>query len=343
MIRTLFRLAAGALSVALLGTLPAGADSATSEMAGAANALLAALDAPKKAQATFELKDGERFNWTIIPRERKGLCWKDMTPAQRHLATSLLASGLSQRGFVKATTIMSLEQILLELEQGKGPKRDPEVYFWSLFGTPSETGTWGWRVEGHHVSLNFTIVEGRFVSSTPSMFGTNPAEVREGPRKGLRVMGAEEDLGRQLIRSLDAAQRSEAIVAEKAPADVVTIGLRNATPLQPDGLSAAKLNGPQKKLLRQIIEEYVRRARPEIADADLAEIDAAGFDKLTFAWAGPDQPGQGHYYRVQGPTFLLEYDNTQNNANHVHAVWREFKGDFGEDLLARHYRETPHN
>lgn len=342
MIRSFCSLAAVTLGAAFLAPIPVSADSATSEMAGAANALLAALDAPRRAQAVFELKDVERYNWNIIPRERKGLCWKEMTSAQRHLATSLLASGLSQRGFVKATTIMSLEQILLELEQGKGPKRDPEVYFWSIFGTPAETGTWGWRVEGHHVSLNFTIVDGKFASSTPSMFGTNPAEVREGPRKGLRVMGNEEDLGRQLIRSLDAAQRGEAIFAEKAPAEVTTLGLRNATPTQPAGIPAAKLNGPQKKLLRQVIEEFVRRARPEIADADLAEMDAAGFDKIAFAWAGSDQPGQGHYYRIQGPTFLLEYDNTQNNANHVHAVWREFKGDFGEDLLARHYQETKH-
>lgn len=342
MIRTAIRTAAAALTVACLGTFVATADTAVDEMAGAANAFLAGLDAPRKAQAVFEWKDAERFNWQIIPRERKGLCWKEMTSAQRHLATSLLATGLSQRGFVKATTIMSLEQILLELEQGKGPKRDPEVYFWSLFGTPSATGTWGWRVEGHHVSLNFTIVNGQFVSSTPSMFGTNPAEVREGPRRGLRVMGTEEDLGRQLLRSLDAGQRKVAVFSDKAPADVVNIGLRNPKSMEPAGLTASNLNGPQKKLLRQLIEEYVRRARTEIADADLAEIDAAGFDKVAFAWAGPDEPGQGHYYRVQGPTFLLEYDNTQNNANHIHAVWRELAGDFGEDLLARHYRETAH-
>lgn len=330
-----------ALVVAACGFRVAAATPAA-EMAGAARALLAALDEPQRARATFEMKDAERENWHIIPRERKGLTWKDMNPAQRHLATALLASGLSQRGFVKATTIMSLEQILLELEQGKGPRRDPENYFWSIFGQPSDEGTWGWRVEGHHVSLNFTIVDGRHISSTPSMFGTNPAEVREGPRKGLRVMGAEEDLGRELFRSLDDGQKKVALIMAEAPPETLTIAIRKGLPLTPTGIEAAHMNPEQVKLLRRVIEEYVRRARPEVADADLAEIDKAGFGRVTFGWAGSDAPRKGHYYRIQGPTFLLEYDNTQNNANHVHAVWREFKGDFGFDVLAEHYRSTPH-
>lgn len=330
------------LAVALLKSVSTLAGSAAEEMAGAANALLAAMDESQRARITFDLKADERANWNIIPRERKGFTWKEMAPAQRHLATALLVSGLSQRGFIKASTIMSLEQILLELEQGKGPKRDPENYFWSIFGTPSEKGTWGWRVEGHHMSLNFTIVDGQHISATPSMFGTNPGEVREGPRKGLRVMGAEEDLGRELFRSLDADQKKEALILGEVPKEVFTLGVRKAVPLTPAGIPVAKLNGAQKKLLRRVLEEYVRRARAEIADADLAQIDAAGFDKVTFAWAGTDQPGQGHYYRLQGPTFLLEYDNTQNNANHVHAVWREISGDFGADLLAEHYKNSPH-
>lgn len=334
-----------ALGLCLAGLLTpwvARAQSPSVEMAGAANAFLASLDEAARARTTFPMDQDERRNWHIIPRERRGLSWKDMTPAQRHLATALLASGLSQRGFVKAKTIMSLEQILLELEQGRGPTRDPELYFWSVFGMPSPTGTWGWRVEGHHVSLNFTIVDGQHVSATPSMFGANPAEVRQGPRQGLRVMGAEEDLGRELFRSLDERQRSVALVAGQAPPEILSGFARKASPLQPDGLAASRLTSAQKKILRRLIEEYVRRVRAEVAEADLARIDKAGFEKVHFAWAGPDAPGQGHYYRVQGPTFLLEYDNTQNNANHIHAVWRDFDGDFGDDLLARHYRETPH-
>ncbi len=341
MTRRYSTLLAGALIAASSGTA-AWAATPAEEMSGAARALIASLDDAQKARLKFEVKDPERMNWNIIPRDRKGLCWKDLSAAQRHLATALLASGLSQRGFVKATTIMSMEQILLEIEQGKGPRRDPENYYWSLFGEPSDAGTWGWRVEGHHCSVNFTVADGSRISSTPSMFGTNPGEVRQGPRKGLRVMGAEEDLGRALIQSLDAEQRKQAIFAEKALPEVVTLGAPRAARLDPPGIAAAKLNGTQKKLLRQVIEEYVRRARAEVADADLKQIDDAGFDLVTFGWAGSDQPGQGHYYRIQGPTFLLEYDNTQNNANHVHAAWREFQGDFGLDVIAEHYRSTPH-
>lgn len=318
------------------------AGTAAVEMAGAATSFLKALDEGQKSRANFSFGDAERQNWHFIPRERRGLPYKDMTPAQRHLATALLASGLSQRGFVKATTIMSLEQILLEIEKGTGPKRDPENYYWSIFGAPSDTAQWGWRVEGHHLSINFTIAKGEFVATTPIMFGTNPGEVREGPRKGQRVLGAEEDLGRELVRSLDAKQRQVAVIATEAPKDIVTAAERKVSPLSPTGLAASDLNRAQRQVLHRLIDEYVRRVRPELADVDLAKIEKAGFGKVHFAWAGSDTPGQGHYYRVQGPTFLLEYDNTQNNANHVHSVWRDFRGDFGEDLLAEHYLQSSH-
>jgi len=318
------------------------ADTPGGEMASAASAFIAALDETQRAKALIPFADAERQNWHFIPLIRRGLTWKDMTPAQRHLATCLLASGLSQRGYIKAKTIMSLEQILLDLEQGKGPVRDPDLYYWAVFGQPSADGTWGWRVEGHHFSANFTIVEGTHVSATPSFFGSNPAEVRQGPRQGLRVLAAEEDLGRELFRSLDAKQRTVAIIADEAFPDVITGDKRKVTPLTPEGLSVSKMSSEQRQILKRLIDEYVRRARPEVADADLAKIEKAGFKNIHFAWAGQDAPGKGTYYRVQGPTFLLEYDCTQNNANHIHAVWRDFSGDFGEDILARHYRETPH-
>lgn len=331
-------------AVAFLGLSPvvATAHEPTGEMASAANTWLASLSDAQRQTATFDFTDAERVNWHFIPRDRKGLAWKDMAPAQRHLATGLLASGLSQRGFVKATTIMSLEQVLLELEQGKGPKRDPENYYWSIFGKPAATGAWGWRVEGHHLAFNFTIVDGHLAAGTPTFLGSNPAEVREGPRTGLRALAAEQDLGHALLRSLDSDQRKVAVVAEKAPADILSEAKRKAVPLAPSGLLASRMNSAQKKLLQELINEYVGRLRPEFAAADLEKIRKAGFGKIGFAWAGPDVPGQGHYYRVQGPTFLLEYDCTQNNANHIHAVWRDFNGDFGDDVLARHYRESSH-
>ncbi len=330
------------LAFACLTPPRATAQIAARDMSDAANAYLAALDDAERSRGVFQMADLERYDWHFIPRERRGLPWKDMTPAQRHLATALLASGLSQRGFIKASAIMSLEQILLELEQGKGPRRDPDNYSWSIFGKPSLDGTWGWRVEGHHLSVNFTLVAGKGISATPFFLGSNPAEVREGPRAGLRVLAVEEDVGRELLRSLTPEQHKTAVIADEAPKEIITGNKRHISPSDPDGIAASDLAAAQKATLHRLIEEYVRRARPEVADADLKRIEESGFEKVHFAWAGPDMPGQGHYYRIQGPTFLLEFDNTQNNANHIHTVWRDFNGDFGEDLLARHYRETPH-
>src|SRR5437762_8499067 len=312
------------------------------EMTAAANHFLATLTPEQAAKATYPLNDNERFNWHFIPRERKGLPLKEMTPEQKHLAHALLSTALSHRGYLKASTIMSLEQVLRDLEQGKGPTRDPELYFVTIFGKPGALGRWGWRLEGHHLALNFLLVEGKEISVTPSFLGSNPGEVREGPRKGLRVLGAEEDLARQLVKSLTDEQKKAAIYTNTAPREIITGNDRKARALSPTGISAAKLNAAQTELVWQLIKEYVYRYRPEIADHDLKKIEQAGTKNLYFAWAGSTEPKQGHYYRVQGPTFLMEYDNTQNDANDIHAVWRDFEHDFGEDLLRVHYDQTPH-
>ena len=310
---------------------------APEEMAEAAAHLLAALTPEQKAKCSFAIQDEERLNWHFIPCPRKGLPLKELTSAQRPLVQALLASGLSQRGYMKAATIMSLEEILKELEQGNGPERDPGLYYLSLFGTPGARDFWGWRVEGHHLSLNFAIGGGETIAVTPSFLGSNPGEVRNGPRQGLRVLGAEEDLARQLVKALDESQRQTAIYTNRAPADIITAADRKARMLAPMGLSATAMTGAQRDLLWSLIREYVYRYRAEIADRDLEKIHGAGLETISFAWAGGVEPGQGHYYRVQGPSFLLEYDNTQNNANHVHSVWRDLKSDFGEDLLGKHY------
>jgi Protein of unknown function (DUF3500) len=325
-----------------LFTLSARAHSPGEEMADAANHFLAALTPEQKAKATFDLKDAERSNWNFVPLIRKGLTFKEMTPGQQRLGQALLNSALSQRGFMKAMTIMSLDDILKEMEQGSGPVRDPELYYVSIFGKPDAAGTWGWRIEGHHLSLNFVIVDGTNTTVTPSFFGSNPAEVRTGARTGLSVLGTEESLGRQLIKSLNDAQKKIAIYTNIAPKEIITGNQRKATLLTPMGLAASKLDKAQLALLRQIIEEYVRRYRPELADADLKKIEKVGWSKIFFAWAGGVEPGEGHYYRVQGPAFLMEFDNTQNNANHVHTVWRDLENDFGEDLLRKHYDQEPH-
>ncbi len=312
------------------------------EMAEAAQVFLKSLGPEQRARAVYELKDPQRLDWHFIPRERRGVPLKALDAGQRHLVYRLLSSGLSHRGFLKATTIMSLETVLRDLEQGRGPVRDPELYYVTIFGEPAARGTWGWRIEGHHLSLNFTLVEGAVVATAPAMMGSNPAEVRAGPQQGLRVLGREEDLGRALARSLDEAQRREGILPGSAPADIILGPGRKAEPLRPLGLNAARLNTEQRALLKELLDEYVRRYRVEVADETLKAIAAAGPENLWFAWMGGLEKGEGHYYRVQGPSFILEYDNTQNNANHIHTTWRDLKNDFGEDALRRHYEETPH-
>jgi hypothetical protein len=338
----------GTLALLLSGLLfqpaPARSHVAAEEMASAARSFLGSLNKEQRAKASFEFKADERFNWHFIPKERKGLTLKEMTDAQRTLALALLHSGMSDLGYSKATNIMSLEPILFELE-GAGRKfpRDPQLYHFFVFGEPDPKGTWGWRVEGHHLSANFTIVKGDYIASTPSFLGSNPAEVRQGPRQGVRVLAGEEDRARVLVKALTPEQRKAAIFDATAPKEIFTEAKRRVQALEKAGLEASQMTAPQRDALVKLIEEYVHRVRPDLAKQDLAKIRQAGVEKIQFAWAGGVEKGEGHYYRVQGPTFLLEYDNTQNNNNHVHAVWRDFNGDFGEDLLRQHYENQPHS
>ncbi|MDF1860697.1 MAG: DUF3500 domain-containing protein [Verrucomicrobiales bacterium] len=327
--------------LALMGGSVANGHEAATEMADAAKVWLQNLSGEQKAQATFDLTDEERENWHFIPKPfegegmRGGLTLKDMRPDQRHLAYALLSTGLSHRGYLTATQIMSLEHVLWELEQA--PKRDTLMYYVSIFGEPGSKA-WGWRFEGHHMSLNFTIADGKVTSATPNFFASNPGEILEGPRKGLRVLAAEEDVARSLVQSLSDEQKGKALVEEKAPRDILTSAEPTVQSLGEAGISHADLDGKQRKLLRQLIHVYIKRTRPEVARDELAAMEAAGMDKVVFAWAGGINKGDPHYYRVQGPDFLLEYANTQNNANHVHAVWRDFDGDFGRDVLKEHYQ-----
>jgi hypothetical protein len=308
-------------------------------MAETAKAFLASLDPEQRARATFQFQDEERFDWHYIPKERKGLPLKDMNSAQKHLAHALLAAGLSQRGYIKAVSIMSLDEILRLLENGTGPVRDPDRYFFSVFGEPSETGIWGYRVEGHHVSQNFTIVNGK-VLAAPTFFGANPAEVREGPRKGLRVLAREEDLGRAFVQSLTPEQKKTAIVSADAPGEILTGPMRKAALQgQPSGIAASKLDSKQRETLQNLLDEYCNNLPEEVAQVREEQIKKAG-GNLYFAWAGGEQVGQPHYYRIQSAAFLIEYDDTQNGANHIHTVWRDFDGDFGLDLLKEHYQAS---
>jgi hypothetical protein len=259
-----------------------------------------------------------------------------MTPQQQHLASALLSSGLSQQGYIKTTTIMSLEDVLKVIEKDVKGRRDPDRYHFSIFGEPSEQGTWAYRVEGHHVSLHFTVVKGHAVGN-PTFLGSNPAEVRSGPLTGVRALGAEEDKGRAVFDALTPEQRKVAVVTDKAYADILTEQSRKAALNgQPSGLSATKMTAAQRKLLEALMLEYAENLPAELAAQRLDKIKKAG-NNVFFAWAGVGEKGGPHYYRVQTPTFLFEYDNTQNGANHIHSVWRDFEGDFGVDLLKQHY------
>ncbi len=304
-------------------------------MAESASRFLTALDDSQKAQATFGFDDPERLNWHFIPRPRKGLPIKAMTPAQRALAFGLLQTGLGASGNLKATTIMSLEAILKDLEQGGGPVRDPELYFVTIFGTPGPSGKWGWRVEGHHLSLNFTLENGAIVSASPAFFGSNPGEVREGPRKGLRTLADLEDRALRLLQALDSDQKKVAVTADKAPGEIRAPNTPQPPTAEAEGIAFAQLSDDQKPMLKALVEAYAADMTPEVAVAWLEEIKKAGPETIRFAWTGVADRNGPHAYKVQGPTFLIEFNNTQNNANHIHAVWRNMLGDFAVPLAKK--------
>ena len=329
------------LGIALVVAAPVlRAHEAATEMVAAAKTFLGALSADQKKQATYPLTDAERENWNFVPIARKGLSFKDTSTQIQALGFALLRTGLSHTGVAKAQAIMQLELFLKEQEKDTVGRRDPTNYLVTVFGEPVADKSWGWRFEGHHMSFNFTVVDGKHVFFVPSFMGTNPAEVRQGPRKGERVLAEEEDLGLALINSLDDAQRKVAIFAADALKEIETTNKKRVDPLSPVGIAASKLTGPQREKLVGLVKLYLNRARPELADEFFGKINAAGLDKITFAWAGGLDRSKQTYYRIQGPTFLIEFDNSQGNGNHIHTTVREFKGDFGHDLLREHYAKA---
>lgn len=306
------------------------------EMVAAAKTFLGTLDAGQTKLATYPLTDAERENWNFVPLERNGLPFKKMSTEQQALGLALLRTGVSHTGMARAQAIMAMELVLKQLENGAA-RRDPTLYFVTLFGEPSTEKSWGWRFEGHHLAFNFTVIDGKHVFFTPSFMGANPAEVRAGPRQGERMLGEEEDLGLALINSLDDDQRKTAIFAPAALKEIVTTNKKRVEPLSPAGIAMGRLNPAQREKLTTLLKLYLGRYRPELAGEIFAKITAAGLDQVTFAWAGGLDRSKQTYYRIQTPTLLIEFDNSQGNGNHVHTVIREFKGDFGHDLLAEHY------
>ena len=356
MTRTRVRIALVAALAALwftgttINSQPAASRRAAAAMTAAAEKFLAGLTPEQRQQATFPLDNDERMRWNFIPTNmfpRKGVPIKDMNEAQRALAHALLKAGLSQKGYTTTTSIMELETILHAIENSNGRKganvRDPELYFFTIFGTPSAKSPWGWRVEGHHVSLHFSVANNTAVASTPAFFGTNPAEVREeGPKKGLRILGAMEDSARALLETLDDEQKKAALITDVAPTEILTKTETKVDLINPPGIAASALKPAQRDLLAKVLESYTAQMADDVGAERMARIKQAGLEKVTFAWAGPLERGKQHYYRVQGPTFLVEYDNSQNQGNHVHSVWRDFAGDFGRDVLREHLKSVAH-
>ncbi len=330
------------LAILLAATAFAGAKEITTtaeaaaKMADAANAFLKSLDEGQAKQARFAFDDAERENWIFVPSERKGLPLKVMKPEQRELARKLLESGMSDSGLTKIDTINALEKLLGELEN-KPDHRDPERYFTTIFGEPSATGTWGWRYEGHHTAVNFTIVEGKTIVPTPTFLGSNRAETTEGRLKGTRPLGQEEDLARIVAKSLKESGKA-VVFSESPPKEILTSNERKIKQLDPVGVSTSDMTDAQKEQLVALISEYANRHRSYVANVYMKKVNA-DMANIHFGWSGGLEKGQAYYYRVQGTDFLIEACNIQNDANHMHTVWRNAAGDFGRDALAEHMKD----
>jgi len=315
--------------------------------ARATRAALRALADSTRPFATFSFDTTERSNWFFTPVDRKGLTLSRMSAEARARIDSLLLTGLSQRGFATAKDIIRHEAILHAIEAAGPPEmrrwvRDSNRYYLSVFGEPNASTPWGWRVEGHHLSVNYTELGATGHVVSPVFFGANPARVPSGPKAGLRILAAEEDLARDLVKLLDASQRKVAIFSDTAYVEIASRNDPKVSALKAEGLRAADMTSAQQAQLRRIVEHYAGRVTTAARAHAMRDLEEGGFGELRFAWAGSTEVGQAHYYRIHGPTILIEYDNQQNNANHIHTVWRDLRHDFGGDLLAEHYKKHKH-
>jgi len=339
-------LAAGAAGALLVSRMDAARaantpDSAVTAAAAAA-AFLKSLPADLRATASFPLESPQRLNWNFVPMDRVGVSLLKLDDTQSELLGPLLATALSPEGLLAARGVLKHENILRRVETEAGvanaSRRDPGLYYTSIFGKPAAGSAWSWRFEGHHLSINVTELPGQPPIVAPMFVGANPARVLEGPNAGFRLLAAEEDLGRELIRMLPAARRQTAMIRDTAFSEILTGNDPKVQALEAAGLAAADMTSAEQAQLRRLIELYAGRMVAASARDALTRLDRAGFGKVRFAWAGGIEPGQPHYYRVHGPTLLIEYDDTQNNANHIHTVYRDLDRDFGGDALRAHYR-----
>ncbi len=310
------------------------------------------LDGDQLERSSFRFEDPERFVWAFTPGERAGLALGDMGPEQRSAATRIVEAAMSARGAREVAAVIALETVLGALERDQGrtnwPRRDPDLYWFAVFGDPVAASAassatagepWAWRIGGHHVAIQMTVVGVEVVGSTPSFLGANPAVVPGGPHAGERTLTGEESLARALLDGLSADARAVAVVEPVAPPEILTGNSARVDPSSvPRGLSYADMGPTDQAGLERLIRHYLGRAADDVAASDWERAVADGLADTTFAWAGAVEPGRGHYYAIRGPRLLIEYDNTQNGANHIHAVWRDPTNDWGGDLLAAHYR-----
>lgn len=313
------------------------------ESVSTAKRFISLLTEAQKTESVFPFDIEERYNFHFVPMKRRGITFNEMNPQQHKLALELLRSCLGSETFQKTREIMELEIVLKELEKRKPEDnyRDPGNYHFTIFGNPSPSSIWGWRFEGHHISFNFSFNRKTLVSGTPGFMGSNPAIVLNGPMAGKQVLKQESDKGFAVISSLTAVQLKKAIIDTVAFKDILTFDKRKALLGNPEGIRYSELTKVQQSLLLQLISVYVHRFRNDFAEKMMQDIKNEGLDNIWFAWAGHTKAeiGKGSYYRVQGPAIVIEYDNTQNNANHVHSVVRDLKNDFGGDLLLEHYKK----
>jgi len=302
------------------------------------------LDSLQKAKSIFPFDEMSRYDWNYLPPSlipRRGACLKDLDSTQKNNVYALLKSFLSEKGFTRTLDIMDNEFYLKELEPNM-IHRIPENQFIAFYGNPGKDSIWGWKFSGHHIALNFTIVNDK-LAFTPVFFGVYPAVIKEGQNKGRRIIKDEEDIGFELINMLSSEQKLKAIFQSKAFNDIVTTNSIQVGTLDPVGILAKDLTPQQKIILNKLIVCHLSSMPTEIAEMRMKRIASEDFNQIRFGWAGGLVEGVPHYYRIQGKTFLIEFDNTTHNANHIHIVWRDFNGDFGVDLLKEHYENTKHH
>ena len=309
------------------------------KMQDAASSFYDNLDAKARNKALFHYLDGERIFWYYPPLNRHGLPLKDMTKKLKSLVFTLLETGLSSDAFNQTLQIINHELILKELEIRENIKtfvRDPERYYFTIFGNPKSKDPWGWRFEGHHVSIHFSIWSDKIISVTPLFLGVNPAEVKDGDSKGLRILKKREDLAFELVNSMSKDQHHIATIYENTPKDIITYNSSRVTVPVVEGISWDELKIGQQKLLKLLIAEYVNQVNPNLVKSKLEYLESNTLKSVKFGWAGGINLGEAYYYRIHGGNLFIELDNYQSGANHVHSVWRDVENDFAQDVLREH-------